>query len=73
MNASELTVELRGEIDAGRAPVRATLRIAGAVPIGVSGTSRAIGAIGASWRRSRLETSAEIQVGLAGDPFTVRV
>jgi len=72
MNAAELTGELRGEVEPWPVPVRATARVGGGVPVGVDGTTRAFGAVGASWHRPRFETGAEIQVGLAGDPFTVR-
>jgi hypothetical protein len=31
-----------------------------------------IGAARAAWGNARVESAAELQVGLAGDPFTVR-
>jgi hypothetical protein len=71
MNGAELTAELRGEIVPWSAPVRAIARVSGAAAIG-GGTHRAYGAVGATWRRGRIDTLAEIQLGLAGDPFTIR-
>jgi hypothetical protein len=72
MNGSEVTAELQGEVAPWRPSLRATARLAGAVPAGVDGVTRAFGAVGATWRGVRIDTKAELQVGLAGDPFTVR-
>jgi hypothetical protein len=50
------------------------LRAAGAVPAGDGGhgRSRALGSVRASWREGRVETTAELQYGIAGDPFRLR-
>lgn len=52
----------------------AGLRAAGAVPAGDGGLgrSRALGSVRASWREGRVETTAELQYGFAGDPFRLR-
>jgi len=74
MNMSELAGEARGDVAIG--PVRATARVAGAVPVGMPAgyrqASRAIAAVGARWSHDRIDADGEVQIGLAGDPFTVR-
>jgi hypothetical protein len=51
---------------------RAGGRLSGGIPVGGPGSTRVVGALRASWRTGRVESSAELQGGLAGDPFTVR-
>lgn len=52
--------------------LHAGARATGAVPIG-DGVARLIGGLRAGWAASsRVETTVELQAGLAGDPFTVR-
>ena len=48
------------------------LRFAGGIPAGSSGNTRAQGGVRLAWRAGRVASTAEIQAGLAGDPFTVR-
>jgi hypothetical protein len=72
MNGSELTGEVRADLAPWSPPLAVTVRVAGAVPVGADGTTRVIGAVGAMWRRARFETGVELQLGLAGDPFTFR-
>ncbi len=70
MSFSELTAEgtalaaLASTLDAG---VHGTL----AIPTGESPT-RATAGIRIRWRAGRVETTADLQTGLAGDPFRVR-
>lgn len=45
-------------------------RVLGAIP--TDGDPRAIGAARVSWRTGRIETAAEAQAGIAGDPVRVR-
>lgn len=51
---------------------RAGGRLSGGIPVGGPGNTRVVGALRAAWRTGRVESAAEIQAGLAGDPFTVR-
>jgi len=71
MNAAEVTASLGGEVAAWRR-LRAGARVAGAVPAGEGGDVRAVAALRAGWSGRSVETAAELQYGLAGDPFTVR-
>jgi hypothetical protein len=70
MNLEELTWAAGAELEVGRG-VKAGGRTLGAVPIG-DGMTRVIGAGRVAWGTSRVSTALELQVGLAGDPFTVR-
>lgn len=70
MTASELMADVHGDARVhGR--LRASARVAIAVPL-QGAANRAVGALGAAWRGRRADTGAELQAGLAGDPFTVR-
>lgn len=50
------------------------LGASGGIPAGDGGhgRTRVIGGVRASWREGRVETTAELQHGLAGDPFRLR-
>ena len=69
MSFSEVTfdalamIELAGELRAG-------VRMLGALPL--DDDARAIGAAHVTWRSGRIETTAEAQAGLAGDPVRFR-
>jgi hypothetical protein len=52
--------------------ITAGARASGGLPAGEGGTSRAIIGGRVGWRRSRLDTSFELQAGVVGDPFSVR-
>lgn len=52
--------------------VRAGLRASGGIPLVDTGHNRIVGAARVGWRTGRVENAAELQAGLAGDPFTVR-
>lgn len=70
MNASELTFGATGMVALART-VAAGVRAQGAIPVG-DGDERVIGAARVVWRAGRVETSAELQAGLVGDPFKLR-
>ncbi len=70
MNMEELTWSAGADLDAGHR-VRVGGRARGGIPIG-AGTTRVVGAGRVAWGTSRLSTALEVQLGLAGDPFTVR-
>ena len=50
--------------------LRAGVRWLGAIPL--DDDVRMIGAARIAWRTGRIETTAEVQAGLAGDPFRIR-
>lgn len=70
MNLQELTWSAGAEVDVGSS-VRVGGRTSGAVPIG-TGVTRVIGAGRVAWGTSRVSTALELQLGIAGDPFTLR-
>lgn len=71
MNMSELTWSTSGEVAIKRS-VRAGARISGGIPIGASGTQRVVGAVVVAWGAGRFASTAELQSGLVGDPFSIR-
>jgi hypothetical protein len=72
MNMSELTWSGGADVGLG-AGVGVGARLSGGVPVGaMSGQDRMIGAARATWGSHRVETAAELQAGLAGDPFNLR-
>jgi hypothetical protein len=72
MNMQELTWSAAADLDVGHG-VRLGGRTLGGVPVATTaGVTRVIGAGRLAWGRSRVTTGVEVQVGLAGDPFTVR-
>jgi hypothetical protein len=72
MNMSELTWSASGDYSIA-AGVRAGVRMSGGVPVGsMAGTDRVIGALRVAWGAGSIDTAAELQAGLAGDPFTIR-
>jgi hypothetical protein len=48
------------------------LHIGGGIPAGAAGDNRVTAGARFAWHTGRVESAAEIQAGLAGDPFTVR-
>jgi hypothetical protein len=70
MNLQELTWTAGADVDIGHA-VRLGGRTIGAIPIG-TGVARVIGAGRVAWGTSRVSTAFELQLGIAGDPFTIR-
>lgn len=48
------------------------VRFAGGIPAGSMGNARAQGGMRVAWHAGRVVSAAELQLGLAGDPFTVR-
>jgi hypothetical protein len=71
MLASELSWSAGADLLAA-SNVRTGARVSGGVPIDAMGGTRAIGALRVVWHAGRVDSAAEIQAGLAGDPFTVR-
>lgn len=71
MNMSELTWGAAADVAVGGG-VRLGARLAGGVPIVQAGDDRMIGAVHAAWGVHRIDTAAELQVGLLGDPFNIR-
>lgn len=71
MNMSEIT--FGGGVDfAITHHLHTGARLSGALPVAVTGVDRLVGAVRVGWGTRRIETAAELQVGFAGDPFTVR-
>jgi len=70
MNMQEVTWSAGGDLDVVHG-IRAGVRAEGGIPTGV-GSERVIGAGRIAWGTSRLSTAFELQLGLAGDPFTIR-
>lgn len=71
MNASEFEWSAGADVAIGKG-VHAGAHLEGGVPVGEPGIDRVIGAVRAGWGTRRIDTAAEIQLGIAGDPFTVR-
>jgi len=71
MNMKELTWSVTGELAVAR-ELRIGARLGGALSLEQTGVHRTIGAARAVWSAGRVDTSAEVQVGLSGDPFNVR-
>jgi len=71
MNMSELTWSAACDIALGDG-IHGGARATGGVPVGEPGHDRVVGAARLAWGAGRVETAAELQVGLVGDPFTLR-
>jgi hypothetical protein len=71
MNMSEISWSASGTV-ALSPSMHVAARVSGGVPVGAPGTDRVVGAARFAWGAGRVDTAAEIQAGLAGDPFTVR-
>ena len=71
MNESEL--EWSGAIDVqlGRG-IHGGVLGEGGIPVGEPGVDRVIGAVRLAWGQGRIDTGAELQAGIAGDPFRIR-
>ena len=70
MNLQELTWSAGADLDVGHG-LQLGGRTLGGVPLG-TGHTRVIGGGRLAWGTPRVSTGLELQVGLAGDPFTVR-
>ena len=42
------------------------------MPVGEDGANRVVGGVRAVWTEGRVTTTAEMQLGFAGEPFEVR-
>jgi hypothetical protein len=72
MNMSEISWAVAGDYAFGHG-MHAAARASGGHPVGnLIGHERVIGALRVGWGAGRVDTAAEIQTGLVGDPFTVR-
>lgn len=71
MNFSELTWSGGGDVAVARV-VRVGAQFTGGIPVVDTGEHRLVGALRVLWTEGRVETSAEVQAGLVGDPFNVR-
>lgn len=71
MNMSELTWSASGDV-AIAAGVHAGARVTGGVPMLADGHNRVVGAARVAWGVGQFDTAAELQAGIAGDPFTIR-
>jgi hypothetical protein len=70
MNMQELTWSAGADLDVGHG-VQVGGRTLGGVPIG-TGTTRVIGGGRVAWGTPRVSTAFQLQLGVAGDPFTIR-
>lgn len=70
MNNSEVTWSASADLELAR-QLRAGARASGAVPT-ADGTTRAAGGLRVAWMAGHVVTAATVQVGIAGDPFTLR-
>jgi hypothetical protein len=70
MNMQELTWSAGGDLEVGHG-VQVGGRALGGIPIGV-GRTRLIGGGRVAWGTPRVATAFELQLGIAGDPFTIR-
>lgn len=72
MNMSEISWGVAGDYAFGRG-MHAVVRAGGGHPVGNTlGHERVIGAVRLGWGTGRVDTGAEVQTGLVGDPFTIR-
>ncbi len=72
MNMSEISWGAGGELAFGQG-LHGGVRAMGGIPVGPGiGHDRVIGALRLGWGKGRVDTAAEVQAGLVGDPFTVR-
>jgi len=70
MNMQEVTWSAGGDLDVAHG-IRVGAHAQGGIPTGV-GSDRVIGAGRVAWGTPRVSTAFELQLGLAGDPFTIR-
>lgn len=72
MNMSELSWSASGDLPL-TGSVLAGVHLSGGIPVGhLPGHTRVIGAARVAYGHGRLQTTLELQAGLAGDPFTLR-
>lgn len=71
MNVSEVTWSAGGGYAITPA-VQVGARVSGGIPIGLPGDNRVIGSLRGAWASGRFQTAAELQAGIAGDPFIIR-
>jgi len=71
MNMSEISWSASGDVAITHG-THAGARVSGGIPVGAPGTNRVVGALRVAWGSGPVDTAAEIQAGIAGDPFTIR-
>lgn len=71
MNMSEISWSASGTLAITHS-TRAGARISGGIPVLETGHDRIVGALRVAWGVGRVDTAAEVQTGIAGDPFTIR-
>lgn len=71
MNMSEISWSASGTVAITHA-TRAGARLSGGIPVLAVGHERVVGALRVAWGAGRVDTAAELQAGIAGDPFTIR-
>jgi hypothetical protein len=71
MNLSEITWSAAADYALGSG-MRTGARISGGIPLLATGNNRIVGAARIAWGTPRVETAAELQVGIDGDPFKLR-
>ncbi|HEX4418324.1 MAG TPA: hypothetical protein VH165_10520 [Kofleriaceae bacterium] len=70
MNLQEVAWNAGADVELG-AHVHVGGHLLGGIPIGM-GINRVVGGGRVAWGTSRVSTGAELQLGLAGDPFSIR-
>ncbi len=71
MNMSEISWSASGTVTIAPG-TRAGVRLTGGIPVLEAGHDRVVGALRVAWGAGRVDTAAEVQAGIAGDPFTIR-
>lgn len=71
MNESEIEWSAAADVAFG-AGVHGGARAQGGIPVGEPGVDRVVGAVRLAWGQGRVDTAAELQAGIAGDPFRIR-
>lgn len=71
MNMSEISWSASGSVAIAHG-TRAGARLSGGIPVLATGHERVVGAVRLAWGAGRVDTAAELQAGIAGDPFTLR-
>ncbi|HSN27419.1 MAG TPA: hypothetical protein VLT45_14090, partial [Kofleriaceae bacterium] len=71
MNMSEISWSASGTVTIAPG-TRAGARLTGGIPVLETGHDRVEGALRVAWGAGRVDAAAEVQAGIAGDPFTIR-
>lgn len=71
MLSSEVSWSAGGEVAVSKT-ISAGVRGAGGIPVATEGDARVMVAGRVGWRTGRVDSTVEVQAGVAGDPFTLR-